>query len=173
MEAAPENDAIRLLQDYTVATASYTDYAMPDNSTLDLGGNTLTLSEQAGAVFAGNNITIQNGRFESNADYAIWVGNWYYDTSATLKNITSNGGVNVFAADAVLEDCTIDSSTKKYYAVWGEVGNVEITIKSGTYIGGALKDGTIAVVNANQEVPQGDAVSAPAIIYIQGGDFTG
>ena len=147
VEAAEASDIVTLLKDYTVETAEYTSYVMPENSVLDLGGNNLTVPFVT-AVFEGKNITIQNGRFESTADYAIWIGNGENKTSATLKNITSNGGVNVYVAQAVLENCYIDASEKEYYAVWGDNGNVEInveiTIKSGTFIGG--KKG--AVVNA-------------------------
>ncbi len=164
VKAAQTGETITLLTNYTVATGANATYLMPDNSILDLGGNTLTVPFLT-AVFEGNNITIQNGRFESNADYAVWIGNGENETSATLKNISSNGGVNVFVASVVLQNCSIDASTKQYYAVWGDKGNVEVTIESGSYKGGTLG----AVVNACG----GSDESEPAKITIKGGNFTG
>lgn len=144
IDVAQSGETITLLRDYTVATAEWTSYVMPENSVLDLGGKTLTVPEGT-AVFEGENITIQNGKFASTASYAVWIGNGENGTSATLRNITSDRGVNVFAASAVLENCTIDvSSHEEYYAVWGDERNVSITIKSGTYKGGSK----CAVVNA-------------------------
>ncbi len=168
VEAARENDTITLLRDYTVTTSSETSYWIADNCVFDLGGHTLTVPFMA-AIFEGNHITIQNGRFESDANYAVWIGNGDLYTTATLKDISSNGGVNVFVASAVLENCNIDASTKNYYAIWGDEGNVEITIKSGAYLGGFVGGTQQVVVNACA----GSAGSDPAKIYIEDGNFTG
>lgn len=168
VEAARENDTITLLKDYTVTTSSETSYWIADNCVFDLGGHTLTVPFMA-AIFEGNHITIQNGRFESDANYAVWIGNGDLYTTATLKDISSNGGVNVFVASAVLENCNIDASTKNYYAIWGDEGNVEITIKSGAYLGGFVGGTQQVVVNACA----GSAGSDPAKIYIEDGNFTG
>ena len=129
-----EGQTITLLRNYEVETSENTTYLLPDNSTLDLDGKTLTVPYLA-AVFEGKNITIQNGRFESEENYAIWIGNGENETSATLKNITSNAGVNVFVADAVLEDCSIDAGDKTYYAVWADEAST-VTVNSGSYYSG-------------------------------------
>ncbi len=168
---AKEGSTITLLKDYEVTTGEFTSYHMPDNSVLDLGNNTLTVP-YAAAVFEGGNITIKNGCFASDANYGIWIGNGENETSATLKNIESDRGVNVFAASAVLEECTIDlSSHDEYYAVWGDNGNVEIRIKSGTYKGGSKA----AAVNASDGYDSYGTKreSDPAKIMIEGGDFYG
>ena len=173
VKAAQSGDTIKLINDYTVTTKNYPSYLMPENSVLDLGRHTLTIENKGGAVFEGKNITIQNGKFASgtsNATYAIWIGNGENDTSATLKNITSDRGANVYAASAVFEDCTLDvSSHATYYAVWGDTGNVKITIKSGTYKGGS----NAAAVNASDGSESGTIVCDPAQITIEGGSFTG
>ena len=170
VNAAQSGDTIKLINNYTVTTSNFPSYLMPDNSVLDLDGHTLTIENKGGAVFEGKNITIQNGTFASDASYAIWIGNGENDTSATLKNITSDRGANVYAASAVFEDCTLDvSSHATYYAVWGDTGNVKITIKSGTYKGGS----NAAAVNASDGSESGEIVCDPAQITIEGGSFTG
>ncbi len=168
IDGAEEGSTITLLKNYEVQTKEYTSYLMPNGSVLNLGNNTLTVPFAA-AVFEGENITIKNGCFASDANYGIWIGNGKNETSATLKNIKSDRGVNVFAASAVLEECTIDlTGQEEYYAVWGDDGNVEITIKSGTYIGGSK----FAAVSASDGWNGGD-VTDPAKIIIEGGYFGG
>ena len=134
INAAGSGQTIKLLENYEVTTGEWTTYLLPDNSTLDLGQKTLTVP-YATAVFEGSGITIQNGRIDSEANYAIWIGNGENDTSVTLKNVSSNGGVNVFAATATLEECNINAGSKEYYAVWSDEAS-SITIKSGEYTGG-------------------------------------
>ncbi len=160
IDSAKSGETITLLEDYKIETDEWKSYIMPDNSIFDLGGKTLTVP-YATAVFEGSNITIQNGRFESDADYGIWIGNGTenINTNATLKNITSNAGVNVFSASATIEQCSIDAKSKDYYAVWAEAGT--ITIKSGEFCGG--KNGAVAAsINEN----------SPGIINIYGGNFS-
>ena len=125
---------VKLLADYTVETDAFTTYLLPENSTFDLGQHTLTVPYLA-AAFEGSGITIQNGRIDSDANYAIWIGNGENETSATVKNVSSNSGANVFAASATFENCNLDASAKKYYSVWADEG-AEITVKSGKYVGG-------------------------------------
>ena len=125
---------VKLLADYTVETEAFTTYLLPDNATLDLGQHTLTVPYLA-AAFEGSGITIQNGRMDSDASYAIWIGNGENETSATVKNVSSNSGANVFAASATFENCNLDASTKEFYSVWADEG-AEITVKSGKYVGG-------------------------------------
>ena len=119
INAAGSGQTIKLLENYEVTTGEWTTYLLPDNSTLDLGQKTLTVP-YATAVFEGSGITIQNGRIDSEANYAIWIGNGENDTSVTLKNVSSNGGVNVFAATATLEECNINAGSKEYYAEWSD-----------------------------------------------------
>ncbi len=147
---------ITLLKNYEIETEIWTTYLLPDNSTLDLGGNTLTVPKGT-AVFEGNNIVIQNGRFESSASYSIWIGNNEHETLATLKNITSNAGANVFAASAIIDGYSIDASNKEYYAAWADEGG-DITINDGEFYGG--ENGVI-----------GTASNGTGKITIYGGNF--
>ncbi len=140
-----EGQTITLLKNYEVQTGAFASYLLPSNSVFDLGGNTLTVP-YAKAVFEGENITIQNGRFESNANYAIWIGNGYNTTSATLKDITSNAGINVFVADATIDGYSIDASNKTYYAVWADNGG-SVVINAGQYYGG--ENGVIGTASNN------------------------
>ena len=163
-EESTDSITIKLEADYTINTDPFTTYLLPDGATLDLNGHTLTVPF-ATAVFEGTNITIKNGTIESDANYAIRIGNGEYETSATLEGITSNGGVNVFAADAILKDCNIDASSKEYYAVWGDSGNVNITIESGTYKG--KPDGFVVDMYGASSAKN----NGPATINIEGGTF--
>ncbi|MGN0846608.1 MAG: hypothetical protein ACI4RA_04400, partial [Kiritimatiellia bacterium] len=133
--AAGPGTTVTLLGDYTVETATPTTYLLPKGATLDLGGHTLTVPKQA-AIFAGEDITIQNGRFEpdgAGVDYALWIESAAeVKTSVTVKNVTSDAGANVFNAKATFVDCSFDASSRTYYAVWGDSG-ADITIESGTY----------------------------------------
>lgn len=166
VNAAKAGDTIYLLSDYEVETSQNTSYWMQDGCTLDLDGHTLTVPYMT-AIFEGTNITIQNGTFSSAADYAIWIGNGINATeNVTLNKIRSDGGVNVFVAKTTLENCDINAGQKSYYALWGDEGEVEITVKGGSYKGG--KGG--AVINAFP----GSGVDNPAAqIIIEGGEFTG
>lgn len=168
IRAAKDRDTVRLVKDLTLPdkTESFTEYNLPDGAVLDLGGYSLTTGFTA-AAFQGK-ATIQNGKLVNDPDYAIWIGNGTVDTEITLKNIETNGGVNVYAAKAILEECTIDASTKTHYAAWADSGNAEITIVSGTYIGG--KNGFVVNVSAGVN---NDGTVTPGTVNIQGGDFTG
>lgn len=154
---AGSGQTVTLLKNYEVETGSYTTYLLPDDSTFDLGGNTLTVPFAA-AAFEGTNITIQNGRFESTANYSIWIGNGENDTTATVKNVSSNAGVNVFAATATIENCLIDASTKTYYAVWADE-SADITVNSGSYTGG--ENGVL-----------GTATEDKGLIEVYGGSYS-
>ncbi len=163
-EESTDSITIKLEADYTINTDPFTTYLLPYGATLDLNGHTLTVPF-ATAVFEGENITIKNGTIKSDANYAIWIGNEENTTSATLEGITSNGGVNVFTADAILKDCNIDASSKEYYAVWGDSGNVNITIKSGIYTG--KPDGFVVDMYGASSAKNNE----PATINIEGGTF--
>lgn len=175
--ALGSGQTITLLKDYEVETSAYTTYLMPDDSTLDLGQKTLTVPYLA-AAFEGTNITIKNGKINSDASYSIWIGNGENETSATLNNITSNSGANVFAASATFENCNLDASAKKYYSVWADQG-ATVTVKSGFYKGGengavgtAGTDGKIEISGGtftfNKLVPSTNNDN----IVISGGEFS-
>lgn len=132
---AGSGQTITLLKNYEVETGEWVTYLMPENSTLDLKSFTLTVP-YAKAVFEGKNITIQNGRFESDASYSIWIGNGENETSVTIKDLSSNAGANVLAADVTLENCNLNAGGKgEYYSVWAD-DQATIKIKSGEYVGG-------------------------------------
>ena len=171
--AASEGVTITMLSDCTIAnsTEAFKTCLLPKGSTLDLGGYTITLPSaiQGAAVFEGENITIQNGTFVCDQSYAIWIGNEENTTTATLKNLTSESGVNVFAATATLEDCNINSSSRTYYAIWADE-NASVTVKSGTYTGGASGAVGTAVEKSTEA---GDDHNAEAgYMAIEGGTFT-
>ncbi len=164
VNAAKEGDTIKLLQDYTIAAdatanGNPTSYWLPKNAVLDLGSHTLQTQYQQPPAFEGEDITIQNGTVNCTGNYLyIGYGNVY--STVTVKNITTDAGVNVFCSDVTFEDCHIDASTARYYAVWADKGApATIVIKSGTYISGKT-----AVV--------GTASKAQGEIDIYGGNFT-
>ncbi len=179
INAAGEGDTIKLLRDFSVPEKAYTEYNLPKNSTLDLNKQTLIVPKLS-AVFQGENATIENGKIDSSADYSIWIGNGSKPTSITVRNVEANAGINVYAASATLIDCTLDASSKDFYAIWADNGYAEITVESGTYIGGS-----VATVNAtsginyncymdeNKIEHQEVSVIAPGKIFIKGGTFTG
>ena len=114
----------------------------PDNATLDLNGKTITTRNLA-VSYQGDNLTIQNGTLlaepinaqtTGKGSYALFL--WDNDNTShgiTVKNITTDGGINAYNAfDIVLEDC--DVTATNYYAVYGNAGT-SFTINSGTYRG--------------------------------------
>lgn len=138
VEAARNGDTVTLLKNYTVTTAEGTEYNLPNEATLDLNQKTLTVPFMT-AIFQSteNGIaTIKNGNVVSNADYALWIGNGTnYPTKIIVGNLNVTGGINVFAANAELNNVNVDASEKDYYAVWGDEG-ADILINSGIYTGG-------------------------------------
>lgn len=142
----------------------YAEYNMAEGAVLDLGGNVLTVPYLKG-IFQGENAMIVNGVINSRADYPLFIGNGTEPTSIAVENVTLNGGVNVFAANAILRNVTADASSKKYYAVWADNG-ATIVIESGTYIGA---EGMPAVLSSNPNDPE---VDGPAgVVMIKGGRF--
>ena len=127
-----------------------------DNSVLDLNNHTLTIPFISG-VFQGKG-TIQNGTVSTtNGHYPLFIGNNTLETDITVKNVkVINGGINVYAAKVVIENCYVDASNKRWHAVWGDQGS-DILIKSGTYISGT--EGKAALNGEN------------AVMKIEGGKF--
>ena len=134
ISALAQTSKVVLSQNVAISTPENTEYNMLDGATIDLNNKELTVPFMT-AIFQGNNAKIKNGSITSDANYPIFIGNGTKDTNMTLENVTSNGGVNVFAATCVLKNCTMDASGKTYYAVWADEG-ATIIIESGTYIGG-------------------------------------
>lgn len=136
VESGEESQTINLLKDYTVATDNFKTYALPDSSVLDLGTHTLATTYDNAPAFEGDGVTIQNGSITSTGNY-IYIGNGGSYATVTLKNVKTDAGLNVFASDVTLEDCYVDASTAKYYALWADEGApATIIVKSGTYISG-------------------------------------
>ena len=162
VEAAEAGDTVMLLQNYEVpAPEEFIEYNLPESAVLDLGGNTLTVP-YAAAVFQGENITIQNGRIISEANYGLWIGNGTRKTSATVQDLEVICGINVYEASVTLKNVTADASGAVYYAVWGDE-NSDITIESGSYTKG----------NTPYSVYVYGGDDYPGKITINGGSFAG
>ncbi len=161
---AENGNTIVLEKDYTVLTKENTSYLLPENSTLDLNGKILTIPFMT-AIFEGKNAIITNGTISSDANYALWIGNNINETIISINNVKVIGGINVFAAKAILLDCVVgDATGKTYYAVWGDSGS-EINIEGGTYLPGSTEiEGEYAAVHSGTQ-----ALS----MTISGGTFYG
>ena len=101
-----------------------------DNCTIDLNGFTFKASNFT-VVFEGNNLTIKNGKFDSNGgSYALFVGDEGGSKNVVIEDIETTGGINFYNASATLRNVT--SAGTNYYSVWcDEVSSV--TIESGEY----------------------------------------
>ncbi len=144
LEAVNEAEAgntITLLEDITLTEKVV--YAMPENSTLDLNGKTLTIKQDT-AKFAGKNITITNGTvvaYNSKTNYPLYIGDGSTKTTATVKNLTVNGGgvyVKNYATVTLKDNEIVVGSNKWKYALIVE-DKGDAIILSGKYFGG--KDG--------------------------------
>ena len=167
VKAAEDGQTITMLRDETIATTEYPEYNLPQNAILDLNGHTVTVPKMA-AIFQGENAIILNGTFDSNADYSLWIGNGTKDTDITIQNVVTETGINVFAANATLENVT--ATGKTYYAVWADEG-ANITIVSGTY---ASESGTALSVFAGKDSSgEEDGVDDHGNITVQGGNVIG
>ena len=173
IDNASEGDTVTLLHNYEVTTAENTEYNLPDNSILDLGGHTLTVPYMA-AIFQGNNVSIQNGTFDSNADYPLFIGNGTEETNITIKNIDVNGGINVYVATVTLVDVNANVGDKTYHAVWGDEGS-NITIQSGAYTANPSESSSWAVYVFGGDDSDGteDGPDDHGKITILGGDISG
>ncbi len=168
VEAAEPGDEILLLNDVEISgdeeEAPWTIYEMPEDSTLNLDGYTLTIG-YGYATFAGESFTICNGTFTvpSPTDYALFLGNKSVEddfnesqpnieTNVIVKDITViDSGINLLdSAKATLINCDVTvNPNRKYYAVYANA-NAELNIMSGTYTGGkkeiaVLKDSDATV----------------------------
>ena len=166
VNAASEGDTIKLLHDYTVTTPQNTEYNLPANAVLDLNGKALTIPYMQ-AIFQGENITIQNGRISSTADYGLFLGNGtILTTSVTVQDVSLDCGINAYYAQATLKNVTADASGRKYHAVFCDAGS-DVTVKSGSYIQSA--QGHSGLVFGGGDDPEDD----PGKLTIVGGTFYG
>lgn len=128
--------------------------------TLDLNGKTITVPYMS-AIFQGENITIRNGDFASDASYALWVGDEGTTDNVLIENVTVNGGINVYnASNVVLRNVNADATGHDYYAVWADE-NAHITIESGRYIGENGKAAVLAYEEEEITVKDGTFSSDP------------
>ncbi len=142
-------------------------YHLPDNSTLDLKGNTLTIEEiETVAKFAGKNITIKNGtithRKEANRQYTLRLGDTTLETSVTLENLNiGKAGIHVYpGATVTIKNTAVTLyALSKWYAVYAESGS-KVTVESGTFTG-STKDGKDVLYAVN-----------PGDIIVTGGTFS-
>lgn len=164
--AAKSGDTVTLLTDVRYDTTTVVDMS---GLTLDLGGNTITVSAAANddlnaIVFTGTNFTIKNGTFATEGNYALWIGDEAETDNVTVEDVTV-GGVNVYnASNVVLKDAVI-SEGHKYYAVWADV-NADVTIESGAY----TTQGVYGLLGAY--VSKDDGETPSGAITIEGGSFT-
>ena len=101
-----------------------------DNCTIDLNGFTFKANNMA-VVFEGNNLTIKNGKFDSNGgSYALFVGDEGGSKNVVIEDIETTGGINFYNASATLRNVT--SAGTNYYSVWCDEGSF-VTIESGEY----------------------------------------
>lgn len=142
-----ENNTIKLITDcITPKLEDWTEYNFADGCIFDLNGKTLTNNVNvpgttpAGAdsqsVYQGKNITVQNGTINGDGNYVFFIGNETKETSFTLKNITTTGGINCYVSKVTLKEGNhFDASESPYYAVYGDEAT-QIVIEDGEYIGG-------------------------------------
>ena len=166
VNAASEGDTIKLLHDLAVTTSQYTEYNLPANAVLDLNGKALTIPYMQ-AIFQGENITIQNGRISSTADYSLFLGNGTLPTtSVTVRDVSLDCGINAYYAQATLKNVTADASGRGYHAVFCDAGS-DITVESGSYTQSA--QGHSGLVFGGGDDPEDD----PGKLTIAGGSFYG
>ena len=154
-----ENNTILLLSDCTTPNlGDWTEYNFADGCTFDLNGKILTNNVNdpgktpAGvdgqSVYQGKNITVQNGTIKGAGNYVFFIGNDTKETSFSLNNIKTVGGINCYVAKVILQEGNyFDASTSQYYAVYGDEAT-QIVIEDGEYIGGTSG---ISVMQFNYE----------------------
>ncbi len=184
VDAAAAGDTIEMIADVEILdeeeVAFGTVYEMPENSTLDLNGYTLTL-RYARALFAGKNITICNGTITppstKNTDYALYIGNAMssdaaqIETSVTVKDVdVVNGGICLlYGAKATLENVNVTvNPNRKYYAVYVNSG-AEVIINSGSFTGGRKNVDVLKAADATVTVYNGTFANGVNTSYLAPG----
>ncbi len=158
VDAANENETIKLIADYTVATDVSTIYDMPANSTLDLNGKTLKIADKC-ALFKGDNITITNGTItfpgasQVNKTYTLYINGG----SATVSEVKANGISISGGATVTLENVNSEVKASKYYAVYAASGS-SVTIKgdNGYYRAGNTASVDVYGVGADVQIYAGE-----------------
>jgi len=149
----PENGTLTVtdnlnLTEYTKVSGASPKYMMnfKDGATINANGKTIT-TRNFTVSYQGNDLTIENGTFyaktatetpnpstepSGKGSYAIFLwDDQHVSNGITLKNITTEGGINAYKAyDIVLENCDVTSTN--YYAVFGNA-LTSFDIVSGTY----------------------------------------
>ncbi len=186
VEAAEPGDTINLLANFEIndalANPPWTVYEMPEGSTLDLNGRTLTI-RYGRALFVGKNITICNGMItppsNKSTDYALYIGNTCaedgfneseqnIETSVTVKDLTiTNGGICVLDfAKLALDNVSVTvNPDRRYYAVYANAGS-EVIIESGTYTGGSKGIDVLADSEASLTISGGTFANRPEESYL-------
>lgn len=133
LENIKTGDTLTILNDISIPNTGSNPLLanLPDNVIFDLNGNTITINNM-GFIFTGNNITIKNGTFSTSGSYSLWIGDDSGETvKATIKDITTIGGLNIYnATEVVLQN--VNSTGTNYYSVWIDNG-ASATIESGNY----------------------------------------
>lgn len=167
-----------------------------DGLTLDLGTHSITGMVPQGLNIKGSNITIKNGSFLRDdtkftdlslnryglcVDYSTSskATNQEYEENITLKDITTDAGVNLgYARNVLIENFTVSSDTYRPLCLCGTqdvvIKNSSITKTAGgtasdgallvTQSGSATLDGTVSITN---NVAGG--TTAVYALYISGG----
>lgn len=175
--AVEAGDTLKVVEDidYSAVTAANGHMLnLPNDSTLDLNGNTLRV-QKLSLAYQGNDITIKNGNIVANPETSYGLFLWddnHATHGATVENITVDGGICLFNAyDVVLKN--VNATGHAYYVVYGNV-KTTITIESGTYtavpnntalFGYAKYDDTELDENGNPETNPADGFK------ITGGTF--
>ncbi len=163
---------IKLSNDITITWDAFEFVCrLPNNSTLDLCGHTVTVKVNSGFIVEGEDVTIKNGKVVTDfqnprSGYALFVGDAGANNRVRVQDIQTKGGLNVFNCEATISNCVIDAREHQYYALWADEHSV-INVESGEYYGGdtACVNSTTGEVTAD-----GDG---RGIIKINGGNLHG
>lgn len=156
--ASKDGDTIKLLQDIdtTSTSTSQTVLNFANNVTLDLNNHTIK-TKNMDYIYRGFNLTIQNGNFATDGSYALFIGDIEDTDNVLLKNLKTEGGINIFNSTNVIID-NVSSTAHNYYSVWADE-HAQITIKSGEF---TSTESTTALIGISL---------AESFINIEGGNF--
>lgn len=98
---------------------------------IDLNGHKI-LADNFSAFFEGEDATIKNGTFDSKGgSYALFIGDSKDTNNMIIENITTIGGINIFASSNVILRNVIATGTN-YYAIWCDQGG-QVIVENGTF----------------------------------------
>ena len=172
-----------------------------DGLTIDLGTHSITGMVPQGLNIKGSNITIKNGSFlRDNTKFADLTLNRYglcvdystsnkaaeqtYEQNITLKDITTDAGVNLgYVKNVLIENFTVSSDTYRPLCL---CGTQDVVIKNSSITktaGGTASDGALLVTQSGSATLEGTVsitnnvaggTTAVYALYISGGkDATG